>query len=62
MEKIQKKNIWWLFSGMYQKQEVSKRHTSLSQKSSWKRAMREYRVGIKHEKSALNNFADKYVI
>ena len=26
------------------------------------RAMKEYDVGVKHEKSALENFADKYVI
>lgn len=31
-------------------------------KKALERAMREYQVGIKHEKSALNNFADKYVI
>ena len=38
------------------------RHTSLPQKSSLERAMREYEVGIKREKSALDNFAEKYII
>ena len=31
-------------------------------KSSIERAMKEYNVGIKHEKSALENFVDNYVI
>ena len=40
----------------------SKRHTRLSQKKkSIERVTREYQVGIKHEKSALDNFAEKYV-
>ena len=31
-------------------------------KKAFERAMREYQVCIKHEKSALDNFAEKYVI
>lgn len=31
-------------------------------KKALERAMREYQVGIKHEKSALDNFAEKYII
>ena len=43
-------------------QKDSKRHTRLSpKKKSIERVMREYQVGIKHEKSALDNFAEKYV-
>ena len=33
----------------------------LQKKKSIERVMREYQVGIKHEKSALDNFAEKYV-
>ena len=31
-------------------------------KKALERALKEYNVGIKHEKSALDNFAEKYVI
>ena len=50
--------MWWLFWRGYPLQNNSKRHTSLSVQ----RAMREYQVGIKHEKSTLENFAEKYTI
>ena len=34
----------------------------LTSKKALERAMREYQVGIKYEKSALDNFAEKYII
>ena len=39
----------------------SKTH-QLTSKKLLERAMREYEVGIKREKSALDNFAEKYII
>ena len=40
----------------------SKTHQLTSKKLRLERAMREYEVGIKREKSALDNFAEKYII
>ena len=36
--------------------------TPLYLKKALERAMKEYNEGIKHEKSALSNFAEKYII
>ena len=46
------KNIWWLLF-----QDIP-----AYLKKALERAMREYQVGIKQEKSALDNFAEKYII
>jgi len=59
--KIKIKNIWWLFSEMYQKLGVPKDTPAYLNKA-LERAMKEYQVWIKHEKSPLDNFAEKYVI
>ena len=50
--KQRNKNIWWL---LFQ-------DTPAYLKKALERAMREYEVGIKREKSALDNFAEKYII
>ena len=55
------KNIWWLFSWMYKNKKIPK-DTPAYLKKALERAMREYEVGIKREKSALDNFAEKYII
>ena len=49
--KQKNKNIWWLLF-----QDIP-----AYLKKALGRAMREYEVGIKREKSALDNFAEKYV-
>ena len=46
---------------MYKNKKIPK-DTPAYLKKALERAMREYQVGIKHEKSALDNFAEKYII
>ena len=45
---------------MYKNKKIPK-DTPAYLKKALERAMREYHVGIKHEKSALDNFAEKYI-
>ena len=45
---------------MYKNKKIPK-DTPAYLKKALERAMREYQVGIKHEKSALDNFAEKYI-
>ena len=47
---------------MYKKSNNSKRYTPPYLKKALEHALKEYNVGIKLEKSALDNFAEKYVI
>ena len=51
--KQRNKNIWWL---------LFQDTPAYLKKAPLERAMREYEVGIKREKSALDNFAEKYII
>ena len=44
------------------KNKTTSKDTPLYLKKALERAMKEYDKGIKHEKSALSNFAEKYVI
>ena len=46
---------------MYKNKKIPK-DTPAYLKKALERALREYQVGIKHEKSALDNFAEKYII
>ena len=44
------------------KNKKTPKHTPVYLRKALKRAIKEYQVGIKYEKSALDNFAEKYVI
>ena len=52
------KNIWWYFEERIKTKKIPKDTPSYLKKA-LERAMKEYDVGIKHEKSALENFVDK---